>query len=227
MRKNSVFRGMIGLSAALHGLALLGVPGDGTRSPPPAEKYQFVQTVKMIKIGIRPPTNVPDRPREKKIIEKIVEPAPEVPLFEEIEEETEDTGEPAPQDNEGTEAGEGGHDEEAREGGEGRATEEVPESETMTDREYDALLAYIKVFIDKNLVYPAMARRRNVEGIVGVHFEIQRNGILTAVTVDHSSGSSILDNAAVSLVKKIRPPENLTLDRTLALRVNIEYELTE
>jgi protein TonB len=89
------------------------------------------------------------------------------------------------------------------------------------------LLAYIKDFIEKNLVYPTMARRRNVEGVVGVHFEIERSGGLAAVTVERSSGSSILDNAAVSLIKKMQPPEKLTLNRVLALNVNIEYELTE
>ncbi|MDR1587621.1 MAG: energy transducer TonB [Treponema sp.] len=129
----------------------------------------------------------------------------------------------------GAEEGDGGHDEDTRESEdrEGRTAEGVPEGGTVTDREHEALLAYIRDFIDKNLVYPAMARRQNVEGVVGVSFEIGRSGGPGAVTVDHSSGSSILDNAAVSLVKKIHPPENLTLNKTLALRVNIAYELTE
>jgi outer membrane biosynthesis protein TonB len=56
---------------------------------------------------------------------------------------------------------------------------------------------------------------------------IERNGDLAAITADHSSGSSILDNAAVSFIKKIHPLENLALNRTLALNVNIAYELTE
>jgi protein TonB len=210
MRKNSVFWGMIGLSAALHGLALVGVPGDGFRVLPPAQEDRFVQTLKMIKIGARPPTNVPERRQEKKVVEKIVEPVPEVPLIEDDAEETTPR-----EETRKTEVGEGG------------TSEAVPESGTMTDREYEALLAYIKDFIDKNLAYPTMARRRNVEGVVGVYFEIERNGGLAAVTVDNSSGSSILDNAALSLVKKIRPSENLTIKDKLALRVNIEYKLTE
>jgi protein TonB len=88
-------------------------------------------------------------------------------------------------------------------------------------------LAYVKDFIDKNLIYPPMARRRNVEGVVGVYFEIEQNGGPDTVRVDHSSGSSLLDNAAVLLVKKLRPPEHTTHMRTVALRVNITYELTE
>jgi TonB family protein len=230
MRKNSLFWGMIGLSAALHGLALIGVPEDGFRTQPLVLKDQFVQTLKMIKIETRLPTNAPDTPQENRAVEKTVEPVPEVPSVEETEEAKEDTvPREVTRDDGGVEEGGNGYDEEVREGedGEGRASEGTPEGGTMTDREYEALLAYIKDFIDKNLMYPPMARRRNVAGVVGVHFEIDRNGGLAAVTVDHSSGSSILDNAAVSLVKKMHPPENLTLNRTLALRVNIAYELTE
>jgi TonB family protein len=89
------------------------------------------------------------------------------------------------------------------------------------------LLAYIKEFIDDNLVYPPMARRRNIEGIVGISFEIKTNGELVSVSVHDPSGSSILDNAAVSLINKIRPLENMAIKRKLALRVNIEYKLTE
>jgi TonB family protein len=67
------------------------------------------------------------------------------------------------------------------------------------------LLAHIKDFINNNLVYPPMARQRNVEGVVGVYFEIGESGELVSVVVNHSSGSSILDNAAVSLIKKLVP----------------------
>jgi TonB family protein len=78
-----------------------------------------------------------------------------------------------------------------------------------------------------------MARRRNIEGVVGIHFEIGIDGSLVSVRVDRSSGSSILDNAAVSLIKKIplRGSAGVigvtAINRTLALSVNIEYKLTE
>jgi protein TonB len=131
-----------------------------------------------------------------------------------------------------TQESEGGNNE-AQEGSNTAGNDEaVPESGaveggTVTGREYEALLAYIKDLIDKNLVYPPMARRRNIEGVVTVCFEIEKNGVIVSVSADRSSGSSILDNAAVSLVKKIPPLENLTLNRTLALKVNIAYELME
>jgi TonB family protein len=236
MRKNSIFLSMIGLSVVLHGLALIGIPGNGFSAQPSVQEIQFVQTLKMIKVGTTPQKIAPGTPIEQKSIEKIVESPPEVPSIEKTEEavESEETTprEVVPEDGD-SEKGDSGHDEEAQEDGEGWATEGAPTGGTMTDREdtegreYEALLGYVKDFIDKNLVYPPMARRRNMEGVVGVHFEIERDGGLAAVTVDQPSGSSILDNAAVSLVKKMHPPENLTLNRTLALRVNIEYKLTE
>lgn len=230
MRKNSIFLSMIGLSAAFHGLTLISVPGNGFRAQLPTQEIQFLQTINVIKIGATPQKTAPDTPIEKEIVEKIVEPVPEVPSIEKTE-EAEETGETtfreAARGIGDAEMGNSGHDGETQGVGEGWATEGTPGSGTMTDCEYEALLAYIKDFIEENLVYPPMARRRNIEGIVGVHFEIRRSGALAAVTVDRSSGSSILDNAAVSLVKKIYPPENLTLNRTLGIRVNVAYELTE
>ena len=41
------------------------------------------------------------------------------------------------------------------------------------------------------------------------------------------SGSSIPDNAAVSLIKKTSPLKNIRIKRKLALTVNIDYKLTE
>jgi TonB family protein len=227
MRKNSIFLSMIGLSAVLHGLALISVPGDGFRTQPPAQEAQFAQTLKMIKVGTRPQRAAPSTPIEKESVEKIVEPMPEAPSIEEVVETEETAFREAVRDDGDAERGDSGHEEEAREGEEGWATEGVPDGGTVTDGEYEALLVYIKDFIEKNLVYPPMARRRNVEGVVGVHFEIERNGGLTAITVDHSSGSSILDNAAVSLIKKLGPLKNITAKRKFALNVNIAYELTE
>jgi TonB family protein len=220
---------MIGLSAVFHGLALISAPGNGFRTQLPDQEIQFVQNLKMIKVGTAPQKTAPGTPIEKKVVEKIVEHTTEIPSIEEaVEAEEAAAHEAAPRDG-GAEEGDGSHDEEAQKGGggEGWETEGVPEGGTMTDREHEALLAYIKDFIEKNLVYPQMARRRNVEGVVGVSFEIERNGGITAITVDRSSGSSILDNAAMSLVNRIRLLENVTVKRKLVLMVNIEYKLTE
>jgi protein TonB len=224
MKKNSVFWSMLGLSAALHGLVLISA-GNAFRAPPPASEDQFVSTIKIVQVATTPQREAPSIPIEEKTVEKAVEIPPELPAQDPIPDEE------VREDHE-TQESESGNNEEALEDDgtqeyDDTGNTEGQEGGTITDREYEALLAYIKNFIDKNLVYPPMARRRSVEGVVGVHFEIERNGGLAAITVDHSSGSSILDNAAVSLIKKIPSLENLALNRTLALRVNIAYELTE
>jgi protein TonB len=176
----------------------------------------------MIKVETGPPVNTPDRPPEKtagKVPEPSVKPSPE-PRPEISPAREAASHEETREGNETHGGNDSGNRETLQEGMSG-------ESGTAAKGEHEALLAYIKEFIDKNLVYPPMARRRNIEGTVGISFEIETNGELVSVSVNHSSGSSILDNAAISLVNKIRPFENITIKRKLALRVNIEYKLTE
>jgi protein TonB len=229
MKKNRMFLSMLGLSAAIHGLVIISA-GSGFRTPSPVSEKQIITTLSMIKVGTRSQTSAPSTPIEKKTIEKPVEIPPQLPPVQDPApgEEVQEDHETQERDNENNETQEGG---ETREGNNTGNNEEIPQSQagggTIADREYEALLAYIKEFIDKNLVYPPMARRRNIEGVVGVYFEIKRNGELVSISTGRSSGSSILDNAAVSLIKKIPPLENLTLNRTLALNVNIAYELME
>jgi protein TonB len=225
MKKNRVFWIMLGLSATLHGLVMIGVPGKGFRTTPPAGQEKIVSTLTMIKAGTPPPAKAPSTPTEKKVVEKTVEPQPELPPVQ----ETVDSEETQEDDEVQERSNDTGNNAEAPEGetGESGINEAVPEGGAITGHEYETLLAYIKDFISKNLVYPPMARRRNIEGVVTVCFEIESNGGLAAVTVNHSSGSSILDKAAVSLIEKMYPLNNTTIKRKLALKVNIEYKLTE
>ncbi|MDR1147041.1 MAG: energy transducer TonB [Spirochaetaceae bacterium] len=215
---------MIGLSAALHGLVITGVARSGFHTSTPAAKNQFVSTIKIIQTGTAPQKNAPGKMRENNIIEKAAEPPPEPVPVQKPDNREDPQEREAAQEN----ANAAGNNEESREGERGAGNnDEVREGDavgsgTITDRE--ALLAYIKDFIDKNLAYPAMARRRNIQGVVGVYFEIEESGEIAAIAVNHSSGSSILDNAAVTLIKKINP-KNISTKRKLALNVNIDYRL--
>jgi protein TonB len=227
MKKNNVFWGMIGLSAAIHGLVMIGVSERGFHTPSPVSEEQFVATLEIMQVATTPQREAPSTPIEKKTVEKSIETPPEIlpvqypPPGEEAWEVDREIQEGESENNEAQEGrNNSGNNEATPESG-------AVEGGTVTDREYEALLACIKEFIDKNLVYPSMARRRNIEGVVAVHFEIERNGGIVSVSAGRSSGSSILDNAAVSLIKKIPPLKNLALNRTLALNVNIEYKLTE
>jgi protein TonB len=229
MKKNRVFWSMIGLSAALHGLVIISAAGNNARTPPSLSENQFVSTLKIIKTGTAPQKTAPVKPEEKKSVERSIEPPLDpIPVQEKVSvEEIQENEEPQQSDN-----GIGDNEEFQEDEGDAENNEEVREgeargSETITDHEYEALLAYIEDFISKNLVYPPMARRRNIHGVVGVHFEISENGDIDSIVVNHSSNSSILDNAAVSLIRKIRPLENITVKKRTALNVNIAYKLTE
>jgi TonB family protein len=220
MKKNRVFWIMLGLSATLHGLVMIGVPGKGFRTPPPSGQEKIVSTLTMIKAGTPPPAKAQSTPTEKKIVERSMEPQPELSPVQETVQETVNSEETREDDEVQERSNDTGNNPEVPEGEDG-------EDGAVTGQEYEVLLAYIKDFISKNLVYPPMARRRNIEGVVAVHFEIESNGGLAAVTVDHSSGSSILDKAAMSLIEKMSPLNNAKIKRKMALRINIEYKLTE
>ena len=97
----------------------------------------------------------------------------------------------------------------------------------ISESEYNELLAYIKKFIDRNLVYPPIARQRNVEGVAGVSFVIDSSGKIVSIALKSSSGSSILDNAAVSLIKKMGQIKTRTIKNKVVLNINVDYKLTE
>jgi protein TonB len=235
MKKNSIFLSMLGLSLGLHGLVLVSVPRDGFRTPSPAQEDKIVSTIRMIKLGTPPPVNRPDKPQGKRVVEKTVEPLPEIPPVQETvpSEEVQEDDETQERDTKNNEEALESSETQGQGKSNDRRNNEVLQegraeaSGATTDREYEALLAYIKGFISNNLVYPPIARRRNIQGTVGISFEIETNGELVSVSVNGSSGSSVLDNAAISLIKKIRPDKNISIRRKLDLHVNIDYKLTE
>lgn len=51
--------------------------------------------------------------------------------------------------------------------------------------------------------YPARAKRRHVEGKVTVSFVMYRDGSIKQITIKKGSGSRILDQAAIKVIKKI------------------------
>jgi protein TonB len=222
MKKNRVFLGMIGLSIALHGFVFWGWAGSDPSMPPSEQESQPVTKVKLTRMVMTPPQSVPApvpvpiQRQEQKVVEK--KPVEVLPESVPQQEEMETVGE-------------------AQEGDENITQETViGESETIADfeyyetndnREYEKLLAYVSSLIRQNLLYPQMARRRNIEGVVGVYFEIGIDGSLVSVQVNHSSGSSILDKAAVSLIEGICPIKSSSIRKDMALHINITYELTE
>ncbi len=88
--------------------------------------------------------------------------------------------------------------------------------------------AQIRKKIELNRSYPAWARKNNIEGIAVVRFTLAPNGSIEEITIEKSSGSNILDEAAKDAVLRGAPypafPPWLTAPR-LALRQPIRFSL--
>ncbi|MBN1698190.1 MAG: energy transducer TonB [Spirochaetales bacterium] len=80
--------------------------------------------------------------------------------------------------------------------------------------------------IRKNTVYPRAARRRNLEGTVGISFTIDSDGDYLGCRITSKEGSSILERAAVSVIKSVLPYRH-NLGKTVTLEVTITYSLEE
>jgi protein TonB len=89
-------------------------------------------------------------------------------------------------------------------------------------------LAELARRIDRGKRYPKASRRRGEQGIVQLHFVVQADGRLTDISVQRSSGSKRLDEAAISAVRRVSPinpiPASLGSD-ALSISVPIAYRL--
>jgi protein TonB len=83
----------------------------------------------------------------------------------------------------------------------------------VTGPDPDTLHALVR-HLEAHRYYPVQARRQGIEGTVRLAFRIQTDGSLAAVEVRKSSGSRLLDRAAVRTVERASP-----LPRELAAAV--------
>jgi protein TonB len=76
--------------------------------------------------------------------------------------------------------------------------------------------------------YPAAARARREEGTAFVRFSLSRGGRVAGVTLDRSSGSSLLDREALDTVRRAQPLPKVPADLPdpLTLTVAIEFALS-
>lgn len=85
----------------------------------------------------------------------------------------------------------------------------------------DQLLAEIRALIEAAKHYPLMARRRGLEGTSSVSFHINEDGSIAQLTLRHSSGSAILDDAALKTIERAAPfpayPEPIQIGIRFAL----------
>ena len=116
---------------------------------------------------------------------------------------------------------------EAEEVGNTEAVQPVQQEQPdETDSLYAESIAGLRKRILERKIYPQAARRRNIEGVVLIFLELDESGELFELRVIRSSGSKILDNAAISLIKKVVPYEH-GLEGALSVEIPIRYSLTE
>jgi TonB family protein len=95
--------------------------------------------------------------------------------------------------------------------------------ETITK---DFLDLRIRELISRQLRYPLAARRRGIEGAVRLILTISAGGELQRIQLQESSGSSLLDNAALDLLRRIFPL-GMQLPFSMDLAINIQYRLED
>jgi TonB family protein len=94
------------------------------------------------------------------------------------------------------------------------------------DEASSLILTELSRRIAASLIFPDAARRRGIEGTVVVSFAVDGSGALASASVERSSGSEILDKAALELLMRVFPVENAARVR-LSLRISIGYKLAD
>jgi len=79
------------------------------------------------------------------------------------------------------------------------------ENKDDTGTGLSALAAEIRKRIERARFYPDQARREGIEGTVELEFALSADGQVQEIWVLRSSGSSILDEAAIQVVKRAAP----------------------
>ncbi len=101
-------------------------------------------------------------------------------------------------------------------------------SKNMKSDSLNIFLAHLRGEIEKNKHYPLVARTNGITGTVYLNFHIGSDGRPEHIELSKSSGSQILDESAISTLKKIKQfssvPEEI---REVDITVPIAYKLTE
>ncbi|WP_165921717.1 TonB family protein [Sulfuricurvum sp. IAE1] len=105
-------------------------------------------------------------------------------------------------------------------------TAQAPQAKPDNTVEKRAFLSSLRSAIQSNLRYPSSARRRGMEGEVGVRFSLNGNGTLGAITI--LSGEAVFHNAvkaAVASASGIDIPKNLVSSMPMEIDLILEFRL--
>ncbi len=88
----------------------------------------------------------------------------------------------------------------------------------------------IKTALQEHLTYPPIARRRGWQGTVTIHVTVRSNGDLQQVKLSKSSGYSLLDNSAITALRKVGHLDGLKpllQGKTIPIELPIRYLLED
>jgi protein TonB len=92
----------------------------------------------------------------------------------------------------------------------------------------DVYLSKIIAHLDAAKRYPAQARKLHIQGVVQLHFVMDRTGHVLNFDIAKSSGRQILDEETKALIARAQPLPPIPADwpqQTLNLVVPVEFEL--
>ncbi len=97
-----------------------------------------------------------------------------------------------------------------------------------TEPKYQACFNQVRERIKANWIYPRQAGDRGIEGEARIEFHIAKSGRVEFIELRHSSGTTILDDAALTAVKLAQPfppvPDDIA-KQTLRINGMFRYEI--
>ena len=102
---------------------------------------------------------------------------------------------------------------------------------TRTDEQLSVLipqyyLGKIHIEFARHFKYPRRAQRKQLQGKVILSFRLNTNGVISTISVEKSSGYGILDRAAVTSLKRVKPLDEYP-DKDLNFTLPVIYKLKE
>lgn len=97
----------------------------------------------------------------------------------------------------------------------------APQASSNIERTWEALLLG---HLQKYRRYPAAARARGEQGTVYVRFRMDRGGSVLSCDIVQSSGSALLDRAALDTLRRAQPLPRIPDDRPAEIELSIPVE---
>lgn len=224
MRSGRLFLAALGLSLALHAV-LFVLPGfDHPQAARQPDRHR-VTLVKNVALDLPvQPEAIPIEPEARERPEPVAKQAPQVspeaiemPSVPTAESSAKEEESPAEQDHGKVNSG-------AEPEQRGVVEPSLPSQAGATS--YELILGDLRRLILESINYPKTARRKGIEGSVVVRLTLSTTGHAQELTVAASSGSRLLDRAALRAVEEVLPYRS-HLEAPLTFEIPIAYRLDD